>query len=120
MDARVTFVIPAYNAANTIQSTIGSLEAQSETDWRAIVVDDGSEDATAEIVSAIAARDSRVRLVRTGREGVCRARNTGVELATTEWVTFLDADDRIDPLFLGRMMAAGTNADLIYCGSAFI
>jgi glycosyltransferase involved in cell wall biosynthesis len=87
----VSVVIPAYNCARTITQTIESALNQEDADLEVIVVDDGSSDATTEIVEAIP--DARVRLVRQSNAGPAAARNTGTLNARGTWVAYLDADD---------------------------
>lgn len=91
MSPRVSVVVPAYNAAQTIASTVRSVLQQTEPIHELLVVDDGSTDATAEVVAAIA--DDRVRLLRQSNAGPAAARNRGLAFATGHCVAFLDADD---------------------------
>jgi len=87
----VSVIIPAFNAAATIQRTIGSVVQQSFTAWELIVIDDGSTDRTAELVREI--RDDRIRLYSIVNAGVAAARNFGIEHASGSFIAFLDADD---------------------------
>lgn len=117
MNTSITFVIPAYNAAATICDTLASLVAQTRRDWAAIVVDDGSEDNTSAVVTEMAAVDARIRLIHTTRKQVTGARNAGLKQADSDWVCFLDADDRITPEYVARMMRTAVHGfDLVYCG----
>lgn len=83
-------IIPAYNAAATLSRALDSVLAQTWTAHEVIVVDDGSTDATSEVVKGYA---GHVQYVRQDNAGPSAARNRGVALASGEWVTFLDADD---------------------------
>jgi glycosyltransferase involved in cell wall biosynthesis len=87
----VSVVIPAFNGERTIADAINSALAQNEVDLEVIVVDDGSQDGTAAIVTDI--DDPRLRLVTQENRGVAAARNAGVERARGDWVAFLDCDD---------------------------
>lgn len=88
---RVSVVIPAYNAAATLPETLNSVFSQSFTDFEVIVVDDGSTDATPEL---LAAYGERIRVHRKPNEGKPAAtRNLGVGAARGEYMAFLDADD---------------------------
>jgi peptidoglycan/xylan/chitin deacetylase (PgdA/CDA1 family) len=116
---KVSVIIPAHNAAATIAETLDSLCAQTYTDWEAIVVDDGSSDATASVVGAYAARDARIQLIRQPQAGVSEARNAGVRLARFDWLLFLDSDDWILPEYLDRMttvLEADPTLDAVHCG----
>ncbi|MEO1729575.1 MAG: glycosyltransferase family A protein [Pseudomonadota bacterium] len=87
-------IIPAYNAAKTICSTIHSVLAQSVIDFEVFVVDDGSSDDTVCVALRCAAQDLRVRVVSQPNGGVSSARNFGASLAKGEYLAFLDADDQ--------------------------
>ena len=115
----VSVVIPAYNAAATLADTLESLLAQTFREWEAIVVDDGSTDDTAPVVAGFAQRDVRIRSVSGPHQGVSAARNTGIASARHDWLFFLDADDRIDPIHLERLTGKLRDEpewDAAYCG----
>ena len=90
----ISVVIPAYNAAAYLPETIGSVMAQSLQNWELLVIDDGSTDDTAAVVSQMAEQDSRIVLISQPNGGVSSARNLGAQKARSELVAFLDADDR--------------------------
>ena len=115
--ARVTVIIPAYNAAGRIARTLDSVLAQTLQEILVWVVDDGSTDATAEIVSGYVRRDSRVRLFRQQNNGAYTARLTAWREATTEYVGFVDADDTIAPDMYARMVefADAHDLELVQC-----
>jgi glycosyltransferase involved in cell wall biosynthesis len=94
---RVSVIIPAYNAAATIAATVASALGQTHGDVEVIVVDDGSTDGTAAIVSTLAQIDARLRLLRYPNGGQAIARNRGIAAATGELIAFLDADDQWTP-----------------------
>jgi hypothetical protein len=118
----VTVLIPAYNAARTIERAVNSVLAQTYTDYEIIVVDDGSRDATSEIVAAY--RDDRIRLFRMARNrGESGAMNEGIAAARGEFVAFLDADDEWLPTKLAKQIAVLRNspdAVMASCGCRFI
>ena len=117
----VSVIIPAYNAAETISDTLNSLLAQTWPDWEAIVVDDGSTDATGEIVRGFAERDARFRVITQCNGGESAARNSGIALARYDWLLFLDADDWISPRHLERMtneLISDPELDAVHCGYA--
>jgi len=116
----VSIVIPARNAAATLNAAIASVVHQTHTDWEIIIVDDGSTDSTAANARAWCDRDPRIRLITGRKRGASAARNEAVRHAVKIWLLFLDADDLILPTHLATMLAAAASspADLIYCGGA--
>nr|WP_041410502.1 glycosyltransferase family 2 protein [Sinorhizobium fredii] len=100
----VTFVVAAYNAADTITRAVGSALAQEGVTVEVVVVDDCSSDATVALVTAI--DDPRVRLIALERNrGPGGARNAGFEAARGRWIAVLDSDDTVRPGRLARMTA---------------
>ena len=100
----VSVVIPARNAAATLDAALDSLHAQTMPDWEAIVVDNGSTDGTATVAHTHAARDPRVRLLRAEAGGASAARNAALAIARGRHLLFLDADDWIAPTHLERLL----------------
>ncbi|WBK00539.1 glycosyltransferase family 2 protein [Methylocystis parvus] len=103
----VSVIIPAYNAAAFLGAAIASLQAQTLSQWEAIIVDDASTDGTLELARRIAASDFRVRVLALDvNSGPSAARNAGFAVATGEWIALLDADDVYLPARLSEMIAA--------------
>jgi glycosyltransferase involved in cell wall biosynthesis len=94
-------VIPLYNKAAFIKYTLQSVLQQTYTDFELIVVDDGSTDNSGAAVQTIS--DARLQYIKTDNNGVSAARNIGISLAKSKWITFLDADDLWKPDFLAAM-----------------
>ncbi len=103
---RVGIVTPARNAAPWIAAAIHSVIAQAHADWRMVVVDDGSTDATSAMAADVP--DPRLTLLRQPNAGVSAARNRGLAALdpTADAVLFLDADDWLAPDALARLVAA--------------
>jgi glycosyltransferase involved in cell wall biosynthesis len=120
----VSVVIPAYDASATIGETLLSVRSQTYRMLEILVIDDGSTDGTADIVSAHAASDSRIRLVRQKNCGVAAARNRGIEEAAAGLVAFVDADDLWAPHKVEKQIAAlrkeGPSVALVYTWFAYI
>lgn len=89
-DARISVIVPCYNAAPYIAEALDSLLAQDPTPDDIIVIDDGSTDASPAVVAGYGAR---VRYLRQDNQGIAGARNRGLELARGALIAFLDADD---------------------------
>ncbi|HZL05326.1 MAG TPA: glycosyltransferase, partial [Coriobacteriia bacterium] len=90
---RFSVIVPAYNATATVRETLDALEAQEFRDWECVVVDDGSTDDTATIISEYAERDSRFKLVQQANTGTAGAYRTGVEQARADLIVICAADD---------------------------
>ncbi len=115
----VSAIIPARDAAATLDATLDSLHAQTVGAWEAIIVDDGSSDDTARIAQDRADRDPRIRLLRIRAGSAAAARNAGIDLARGRRLLFLDADDWIAPTHLERLLGLLTEApeaSAAYCG----
>lgn len=97
MSAKLCVVIPVYNGEQYIKHCIDSLQNQSLKDIQIIVVDDGSTDQTAQIVTQCAEQSKNVQLVQRGKnKGTGSARNLGLEHSQGEYIAFLDVDDWMD------------------------
>lgn len=103
---KVSVIIPAYNAEKYIEQCLASVSAQTLEDIEVIAVDDGSTDATRDVISAAAEADSRIILVEQTNQYAGVARNNGMNRATGEFLYFLDADDYIEPETLEVMVAS--------------
>ena len=101
---RIDIITPAFNAARWIGETIASVLAQAHGDWRMVIVDDGSTDATVSVVAGFA--DPRICLIRQAHAGVSAARNRGLAELDADAVLLLDADDRLAPDALARLAKA--------------
>lgn len=90
----VSVIMPCYNGETHLQEAIDSVIKQSYQHWELIIIDDGSTDASREIVADYAKRDKRILTVDSaGNEGAAVARNKGISLANGQYVAFLDSDD---------------------------
>ncbi len=110
----ISVVIPAYNAGLYLGEALESVFAQTYPSVEVIVVDDGSDDDTAEVARSFGAR---VSYVRQERAGAGAARNAALDHARGPYLAFLDADDRFTPTKLEHQMAAlasGPELDMVY------
>ena len=95
---KVTVIVPAHNSESTIQTALLSLLAQTWQNLEILVIDDGSTDATADLVEGHAKQDPRVNLIRAGvNRGPFAARNLGLKSATGDFITCHDSDDWCHP-----------------------
>src|SRR3954464_14732443 len=115
----VSVVVICYNDAGNLPAAVRSASSQSLRDIEVLIVDDGSREETPQVAAGLAAADERVRYHRlaTNSGGCSRPRNTGVALATGDFVTFLDSDDVLPRQACARLLRAArrTGADIV-CG----
>ncbi|MBI4568139.1 MAG: glycosyltransferase [Planctomycetes bacterium] len=102
----VSVVVPTYNRASLLPATLDAILAQTFKDFELIVVDDGSTDATADLLRARCAGDPRTRVVSRENGGIARAKNSGLEAARGRYVAFCDHDDLWLPHKLSRQVEA--------------
>jgi glycosyltransferase involved in cell wall biosynthesis len=102
--ARASVIVPCWNRADTIAATLASVADQTEDRLDVIVVDDGSEDGSAEVVRR--SGPASLRVLRTPHRGVAHARNVGLAAAVAPVVCFLDADDQWCPDTVRSQLAA--------------
>jgi glycosyltransferase involved in cell wall biosynthesis len=100
----VSVVVPAHNAGGVLEEALRSVQAQTHPHFEALVIDDGSTDATRMVARQFAERDARFCVVSQQNAGVSRTRNTGLARARGEFVAFLDADDVWFPEKLERQI----------------
>src|SRR5438270_8956192 len=90
MPPHVSAIIPSYNSAAWIRDSVGSVLSQTYRGIETIVVDDGSQDSTVEILRQFG---DQIRLLQREHRGIGAARNAGMEVARGEYIAFLDSDD---------------------------
>jgi CDP-glycerol glycerophosphotransferase len=110
---RISVVVPIYDVEEYLDECLRSLARQTVSDFEAVLVDDGSTDASATVAERFAEQDSRFRLLRRPNGGLSRARNTGIDAADGEYLAFLDSDDVLPPnayeLLLGSLQRTGSD-----------
>jgi glycosyltransferase involved in cell wall biosynthesis len=117
----VSVIVPAYNAARTLATTLQSVLEQTVSDFEIVVVDDGSSDGTAEVARSVV--DHRIRVVTQENGGAAAARNNGIDHACGTWVAFLDADDVWVPNKLEQQLAyvdSRPGVDAVQTGAFFV
>jgi hypothetical protein len=117
--AAIDVIMPLYNKQATVERAIRSVQSQTATDWRLIVVDDGSTDTGAEIVQRMQKEDKRIELIAQANAGPGAARNAGIRAATAAYVAFLDADDQWYPWHLETALAAIQKNDVAMVGTMY-
>jgi glycosyltransferase involved in cell wall biosynthesis len=115
VDTRFSVVVPAFNAARTVVSSMWSVLMQTVEDLELIVVDDGSTDATLALATGV--KDPRVRVIHQSNRGLPAARNAGTAVARGHVTCYLDSDDLLLPTYLEtveRSFARDQGIDFVY------
>lgn len=116
----ISIITPVYNTEKYLSRCLDSIIAQTYQDWELFLIDDGSKDSSGSICDVYAQKDTRIKVVHQVNGGVSSARNKGLELATGEWVAFIDADDYVSPEYLSQLVAptlSHSDIDLVHCGA---
>lgn len=100
---KVSIIVPAHNAAGTINRCIDGILGQTYNNFEIIVVDNDSSDNLDKIIDAY--NDDRIKYIKTRKKGVSNARNIGIRKSSGEFVSFCDADDKYAPEFLEKMVS---------------
>ena len=97
MDSKplITVIVPVYNSEKYLCQCVDSILNQTYINLEVILVDDGSPDKCGELCDHYAAKDSRIKVIHKQNGGVCSARNAALDIATGEYITFVDSDDYI-------------------------
>ncbi len=113
----VQIVIPVYNSGKYLHRCLDSLKAQTFDSWQALLIDDGSTDNSAEIISEYSASDERFTYTKQKNSGVSVTRNTALSKLNSEYTAFLDSDDYWEPDMLELLYtkARECNADVVQC-----
>ena len=114
----ISIIVPVYNCEKYIGKCIKSIQKQTYSNWNLILVDDGSTDGSGTICDRFAAKDGRISVVHQENRGLIGARKTGIANASGEFVSFVDADDMIEPEMFQKMMETQVQylADIVCCG----
>ena len=125
MDAQrelVSVIIPIYNMEKHLERCVQSVLRQTHTNLEILLIDDGSQDDSLEIMNRYKAQDARVRVFHKENRGVSSARNLGMEMMTGEYFTFIDPDDFVAEQYIEWLYHAmrKTNASLTICNTQLV
>lgn len=115
----ISVLMLTYNRENLVFRAIESILAQTYKDFEFIIVDNGSSDKSGEIAEKYAAKDSRIRVIHRSRGSISAGRNTSLDAAHGDYITFIDDDDWTEPDYLEFLLNLITenNADMSICGA---
>lgn len=119
---KVSIIIPVYNVEKYIERCVNSLKNQTLTDIEIILVDDSSTDSSLKICKSLAKEDPRIKVITKVNEGAGYARNAALEIATGEYIGFVDSDDYVEKdMFLTLYnKAIEYGSDLVMSGVKFV
>lgn len=121
MDQKISVIIPIYKVENYLKECLNSVVNQTYTNLEIILVDDGSPDNCPQICEDYASKDKRIKVIHKENGGLSSARNAGLEIATGEYIAFVDSDDWLEldmyELLLDELLKS--NADVSICNPIF-
>lgn len=113
---KISVIVPVYNIVDYLEACVNTIVNQTYSDLEIILIDDGSSDGSGALCDRLAAQDSRIRVIHKENGGVSLARNTGLEIATGEWVVFVDGDDYLDLTIYEKLIRKTLNGeDAVFC-----
>lgn len=113
----VSVIVPVYNVENYLRKCLDSIVTQTYHNLEVILIDDGSKDSSGVICDEYAGKDNRVKVIHKENGGLSEARNSGLEIASGDWIAFVDSDDYIDESMLRTLvdLAQNNNAQVAMC-----
>lgn len=121
VEKKVSIIVPVYNAEKSIRECVSRIQRQTYSTIEIICVNDGSKDGSQKILEELAEKDSRIVVVQKENGGVSSARNMGLDMATGQYVEFVDSDDLIDEDMVELLVRAleESDAQMAICGYCF-
>ncbi|MDQ1086634.1 glycosyltransferase [Siphonobacter sp. SORGH_AS_1065] len=118
MKAKISVIVPVYKVEKYLTRCLTSILNQTLKDIEVILVNDGSPDGCPDICNKFALQDSRIKVIHKENQGLGLARNSGLSIATGDYVAFVDSDDFIEANMLEKLydLANTTSLDTVYCG----
>ena len=112
---KISVIVPVYNAEKYLDSCIQSVLKQTYPNWELILIDDGSKDESGAIADRYKQTENRIQVVHQQNAGVSAARNQGLDMATGDYIVFLDADDELTTDCLNKLLknAVENHADIV-------
>ena len=117
-EAKISVIVPVYKVEPYLRKCLDSIVGQTYRNLEIILVDDGSPDNCGAICDEYAAGDERIKVIHKENGGVASARNAGLDMATGDYIGWVDSDDWIEPEMFEAMLEAmaSRNADIVICG----
>ena len=100
----ISVIVPIYGVEKYLEQCLDSILNQTYRQLEIILIDDGSPDRCGEICDLYASQDSRIKVIHQSNQGLSAARNAGMDMATGEYISFIDSDDYIAPHFYEKLL----------------
>lgn len=120
MSSLVSVIVPVYNMQDLVGRCAQSLIGQTWPNLEILLVDDGSTDSSLAVCKGYERQDSRIRCLHKENGGLSDARNFGLSQAKGEWISFVDADDWVEPGFIASLMEKSDGCDIAVCNACYI
>ena len=116
-NCKISVIVTTHNDKEIVKKCVGSLKAQTHKNLEIIIVNDGSDDESKDIITKLAKTDSRIKVIETHESGVATARNKGLKKATGDYIMWCDSDDYYDKGMCKKMLTdlLETNSDFAIC-----
>ena len=109
---KISIIVPVYNVSQYLHACINSIINQTFKELEIILIDDGSTDDSGKICDIYSAIDKRIKVIHQCNSGLSAARNVGIEIATGEYITFIDSDDYISTDYIERLLLGFSKIDI--------
>ena len=113
---KISIIIPVYNSEKYLSKCIDSILNQTYKDFELLLINDGSKDNSLSIMKEYSLKDNRIKVIDQKNMGVAKTRNKGIELATGEYITFIDNDDTIQIDYLEKFLSNCEKYDMVIGG----
>lgn len=114
-EKKISVILPIYNVEQYLDRCVNCLVKQTYNNLEIILIDDGSPDNCPQLCDSWAKRDDRIVVIHKGNAGVSSARNAGIDIATGEYISFIDPDDVVPEKYFEIMMSGIQNTDCVIC-----
>lgn len=113
----ISIIVPVYNVEKFLNRCVSSILNQTYKNYEVLLIDDGSTDASGRICDSISQNEEKVKVIHQKNQGLSGARNTGIQYAKGEFITFIDSDDFIDERYLQLLLEnlINNDADISCC-----
>ena len=119
---KISVIIPVYKVEQYLPECLDSIINQTYKNLEIICIDDGSPDNSGKILDEYASKDNRIRVIHKENGGISSARNAGLDIATGDWISFVDSDDWLDINTYEKLLSSAdeANTDIVMFGNCSV